>query len=109
MMIANIIIHFVVGMIGGNATCECASSASRFSLGGLGNTITGGLGGIGGAQLFAMLVPIDMSATGAEIQMMIGQIAAAALCGIALTCAVGYLRKMVFGHRHAPSHHISQI
>jgi hypothetical protein len=107
-MIANVIIHFVVGMIGGNATCECASSASRFSLGALGNTIIGGLGGIGGAQLFAALVPIDMTAVGAEIQLMIGQLAAAALCGIALTCAVGCLRNAMFRHRHA-SRHLPQM
>ena len=100
-MITNLIIHFVVGLIGGNATCE---SAPRFSLGPWGNTIVGGLGGIGGAQLFTMLVPIDMTLASADIQMMVGQLAAAGLCGTALTCAFGYIRNTVWKHRQEPNH-----
>ncbi len=104
-MFANLFIHFVVGLIGGNATCE---SAPRFSLGPIGNTIVGGLGGIAGAQLFVMFVSIDMNLASADIQMMIGQLAAAGLCGTALTCLIGYLRNSVWKHRHTqqPLHHI---
>jgi len=102
-MIANFIIHFVVGLIGGNATCE---SAPRFSLGPLGNTIVGGLGGIGGAQLFTHLVSIDMTLASAEIQIMVGQLAAAGLCGIALTCTLGYLRNTIRKHNDHHLHHI---
>lgn len=100
-MFTNLIIHFVVGLIGGNATCE---SAPRFSLGPWGNTIVGGLGGIGGAQLFAALVQIDMTLASADIQMMVGELAAAGLCGTGLTCALGYLRNTVWKHRHEPKH-----
>lgn len=103
-MISNIIIHFVVGLIGGNATCE---SAPRFSLGAWGNTLVGGLGGVLGANLFAAFVPIDMSLASADIQMMVGEIAAAGLCGIALTCTLGYLRNAVWKH-HDP-HHLNHI
>lgn len=104
-MFANMFIHFVVGLIGGNATCE---SAPRFSLGPIGNTLVGGLGGIAGAELFSVLVTIDMTLASADIQMMIGQIAAAGLCGTALTCAIGYLRNSVWKHRQdsRPLHHI---
>jgi hypothetical protein len=100
-MFTNLVIHFVVGLIGGNATCE---SAPRFSLGPWGNTIVGGLGGIGGAQLFAMLVPIDMTLASADIQLMVGQLAAAGLCGTALTCTLGYIRNTVWKHRQEPNH-----
>ncbi|HEY4123877.1 MAG TPA: hypothetical protein VGM36_04635 [Rhizomicrobium sp.] len=105
-MFANLFIHFVVGLIGGNATCE---SAPRFSLGPIGNTLVGGLGGVLGAQLFASLVTIDMSLASADIQMMIGQLAAAGLCGIALTCSIGYLRNTVWKHRHTPHHPLHHI
>jgi hypothetical protein len=101
-MFTNFVIHFVVGLIGGNATCE---SAPRFSLGPLGNTLAGGLGGIGGAQLFAILVPIDMTLASADIQLMVGQLAAAGLCGTALTCLLGYLRNSIWKNRHN-SHHL---
>lgn len=100
-MFTNLVIHFVVGLIGGNATCE---SAPRFSLGPWGNTIVGGLGGIGGAQLFTMLVPINMALASADIQLMVGQLAAAGLCGTALTCALGYTRNTVWKHRNGPNH-----
>ena len=102
-MIPNFIIHFVVGLIGGNATCE---SAPRFSLGPWGNTLVGGLGGIGGAQLFAALVPIDMTLASADIQMMVGELAAAGLCGIALTVALGFLRNAIWKHNDRHLHHI---
>lgn len=102
-MIPNFLIHFVVGLIGGNATCE---SAPRFSLGPWGNTLVGGVGGVGGAQLFAAFVPLDMSAAAADIQMMIGEIAAAGLCGIALTVALGYLRNTL---RKQSNHHLNHI
>ena len=100
-MFTNLIIHFVVGLIGGNATCE---SAPRFSLGPWGNTIVGGLGGIGRARLFSMLVPIDMTLASADIQLMVGQLAAAGLCGTALTCMLGYIRNTVWKHRQEPNH-----
>jgi hypothetical protein len=99
-MIPNFIIHFVVGLIGGNATCE---SAPRFSLGPWGNTIVGGLGGIGGAQLFAEFMPIDMTAAAGDIQMMVGELAAAGLCGIALTVSLGFLRNLIRKQNH-PNH-----
>ena len=102
-MIPNFIIHFVVGLIGGNATCE---SAPRVSLGPWGNAIVGGLGGIGGAQLFAQYMPIDVNAAAGDIQMMVGEIAAAGLCGIALTCALGFLRNTIRKH---DDHHLHQI
>jgi hypothetical protein len=104
-MFTNFVIHFVVGLIGGNATCE---SAPRFSLGHLGNTIVGGLGGIAGAQLFLMFVPINMDLASADIQMMVGQLAAAGLFGIALTCTLGYLRNTIRKHR-ADHHHLHHI
>jgi hypothetical protein len=100
-MFTNLVIQFVVGLIGGNATCE---SAPRFSLGPWGNTIVGGLGGIGGAQLFTLLVPINMTLASADIQLMVGQLAAAGLCGTGLTCTLGYLRNSVWKHRHEPNH-----
>ena len=99
-MFTNLIIHFVVGLIGGNATCE---SAPRFSLGPWGNTIVGGLGGIGGAQLFAEFMPIDMTAAAGDIQMMVGELAAAGLCGIALTVSLGFLRNIIRKQNH-PNH-----
>ncbi|HTO39609.1 MAG TPA: hypothetical protein VL026_01425 [Rhizomicrobium sp.] len=105
MMFTNVFIHFVVGLIGGNATCE---SAPRFSLGPWGNTLVGGIGGVLGGAIFPLLVTLNMNTAGAGIQMMIGQIAAAGLCGTALTCGIGALRNLIL-HRHIPPSHLPQI
>lgn len=105
-MFSNVFIHFVVGLIGGNATCE---AAPRFSLGPWGNTLVGGIGGIAGGEIFPMLVSLNMTTAGANIQMMVGQIAAAGLCGTALTCGIGALRNLIRHRDVSSSHHLPQI
>ena len=46
--VVNLIIQLIVGVIGGNAAC---STLKDYSLGGLGNTIAGAIGGVGGGQV----------------------------------------------------------
>jgi biotin operon repressor len=45
-----------------------------------------------------------MNLASADIQMMVGELAAAGLCGTGLTCALGYLRNTVWKHRQEPNH-----
>src|SRR6266576_1727433 len=53
--IINLIIQIIAGAVGGNA----AGAASKdISLGTLGNTIAGAVGGVGGGQLLSALVPM---------------------------------------------------
>ena len=53
--IINLIIQLIAGAVGGNA----AGAASKdISLGTLGNTVAGAVGGVGGGQLLSALIPI---------------------------------------------------
>ena len=53
--IINLIIQLIAGAVGGNA----AGAASKdISLGTLGNTIVGAVGGVGGGQLLSALIPM---------------------------------------------------
>ena len=52
--IINLIIQLVAGVIGGNAA---GSALENASLGGAGNSVAGGIVGIGGGQLLQALIP----------------------------------------------------
>ena len=70
--IINLIIQLIAGAVGGNA----AGAASKdISLGGLGNTIAGAIGGVGGGQILTALIPMM---TGAGNNVDIGALASQA-------------------------------
>jgi hypothetical protein len=73
--IINLIIQFIAGAVGGNA----AGAASKdISLGMLGNTIAGAVGGVGGGQLLSALIPM-MAGAGNNVD--IGALASQAVGG----------------------------
>ena len=53
-MIINLIIQLVAGVVGGNAA---GAALKDYNLGGIGNTIAGALGGVGGGQLLQAAIP----------------------------------------------------
>jgi uncharacterized membrane protein YeaQ/YmgE (transglycosylase-associated protein family) len=52
--IINLIIQLIAGAVGGNVA---GSNLKDYNLGQIGNTIAGALGGVGGGQLLAALLP----------------------------------------------------
>jgi hypothetical protein len=73
--IINLIIQLIAGAVGGNA----AGAASKdISLGALGNTIVGAVGGVGGGQLLSALIPM-MAGAGNNVD--IGALASQAVGG----------------------------
>jgi uncharacterized membrane protein YeaQ/YmgE (transglycosylase-associated protein family) len=53
--IINLIIQLIAGAVGGNAV---GAASKDISLGTLGNTIAGAVGGVGGGQLLSALIPM---------------------------------------------------
>jgi uncharacterized membrane protein YeaQ/YmgE (transglycosylase-associated protein family) len=93
-----IIISLVAGALGGNAA---GAALKNLSLGTLGNSIVGILGGGLGGQVLAMLgsaagVP-DAAATagGLDIGAIVGQIASGGIGGGALMAIVGIIKNMM--------------
>src|SRR5262249_3844454 len=59
--IVNLIIQLVAGVVGGNAA---GAALKDYNLGGVGNTIAGAIGGVGGGQLLQALIPAIAAAAG---------------------------------------------
>ena len=78
--IINLIIQIIAGAVGGNAI---GSASKNMSLGGLGNTIAGALGGIGLGQLAGAVMPaLQGAADGSlDIGAIIGQIVGGGIGG----------------------------
>jgi hypothetical protein len=90
----NLIIQIIAGVIGGNAV---GTGLKEASLGGTGNTIAGALGGIGGGQLLATVIPVIAGPAGGgiDITSIIGQLAGGGIGGAILTAVVGLIVKAV--------------
>ena len=90
--IINIILQLIAGIIGGNAA---GSGIKNISLGTAGNTIAGALGGLGGGQLLALIIPALQGATGggADIGSVIGQLVGGGAGGAILTAIVGAIKN----------------
>ena len=73
--IMNLIIQFIAGVVGGNAV---GAVSKDISLGPLGNTIAGAVGGVGGGQLLSALIPM-MAGVGNNVD--IGALASQAVGG----------------------------
>jgi hypothetical protein len=79
-----IILQLVAGAVGGNVG---GAAMKNSSLGGLGNTIAGALGGVGGGSLLGPL--LGMASTGGFD---IGNIAASGVGGIVLQIVAGLIK-----------------
>jgi hypothetical protein len=99
--IVNLIIQLIAGIVGGNAA---GSTLKDYSLGGLGNTIAGAIGGVGGGQLLQALIPMLAGAGGGEFDVgaVIGQLVGGGAGGAILTVVAGFVKKMMVGK--SPSH-----
>jgi hypothetical protein len=108
--IINLIIQLIVGAIGGNAA---GAALKKFSLGPVGNTIAGVIGGgVGGQILNAILggaAPVaDMAAAtgttaagGLDVATIIQQIVGGGVGGAILMIIVGVIKQMMGGAKHA--------
>src|SRR5216683_7291617 len=98
-----LIIRLISGVIGGNAA---GAGLKQFSLGPIGNSIAGLLGGVGGGQLLGMLVPaLGAAATsgsaatggGMDIGSIVGQLAGGGISGAVVTLIVGFIKQKMSG------------
>ena len=96
----NVIIQLVSGAIGGNAV---AAGAKKYTLGTLGNTIAGAIGGLGGGQLLQALLgagaTAGTAAGGLDIGALIAQVAGGGVGGAILTFVAGLIRQSMTGHK----------
>lgn len=80
-----IIIQLVAGAVGGNVGGVAMKNSS---LGGLGNTIAGALGGVGGGSLLGPLLGMAASGGGFDI----GNIAVSGIGGLVLQIIAGLVK-----------------
>ena len=104
MNIVTLIIQLVAGAIGGNAA---GGAFKQASLGGVGNTIAGLLGGVGAGQLLGMLIPALTGAAaahagtpatgtgGLDATAIIGQLVSGGVGGGVLTGVVGLIKNKI--------------
>ena len=87
----NLIIQIVLGAVGGNAAGATMKDAS---LGTLGNTIAGAIGGVGGGQLLQVLMPAIAGTAGSvDVGSMISQAVGGGVAGAILTAVVGLIKN----------------
>ena len=93
-MIINLIIQLVAGVVGGNAA---GAALKDYNLGGIGNTIAGALGGVGGGQLLQAAIPAIAAAAGGTLDVgaILGQIVGGGAGGAILTVIVGLVKSMM--------------
>jgi hypothetical protein len=93
-MIISLIIQLVAGVVGGNAA---GAALKDYNLGGIGNTIAGALGGVGGGQLLQAAIPAIASAAGGNLDVgaLLGQIVGGGAGGAILTVIVGLVKSMM--------------
>jgi hypothetical protein len=87
MDIKALLIQLVIGAIGGNGI---GAVLKNLSLGPIGNTLAGLLGGAGGAQLLGMISP-------GLTEGLAGQAGGAAVGGGVLMAIVGFVKKAMAG------------
>jgi hypothetical protein len=93
--IVNLIIQLIAGVVGGNAA---GAALKDYNLGGVGNTIAGAIGGVGGGQLLQALIPAIAAAAGGsglDIGALIGQIVVGGAGGAILTVIAGLVKSMM--------------
>jgi hypothetical protein len=95
--LVNLVIQIVAGALCGNGA---GAALKDMSLGPLGNTIVGALGGLGGGQLLSALIPAIAGATGGtDVGALVGEAVSGGVGGAILTAIVGFIKnKMAGGH-----------
>jgi uncharacterized membrane protein YeaQ/YmgE (transglycosylase-associated protein family) len=92
----NLIIQLISGAVGGNLAGTVLKDSS---LGPIGNTIAGLIGGGVGGQILSMLIPALAGAAtsggGMDMNAILGQIAGAGVGGGALMAIVGMAKQMM--------------
>ena len=92
----NLIIQLISGAVGGNLA---GAALKDNSLGPIGNTIAGLVGGGVGGQVLSMLIPALAGAAtsggGMDLNAILGQVAGAGVGGGALMAIVGVARQMM--------------
>jgi hypothetical protein len=90
----NLIIQLVTGVIGGNAA---GTALKDYSLGNIGNTIAGAIGGVGGGQLLQSVIPAIAGAAGGDLDLgsIIGQVVGGGAGGAILTIVAGVVKSMM--------------
>jgi hypothetical protein len=91
--VVNLIIQLIAGIIGGTAA---GKSLKDYDLGGLGNTIAGAVGGVGGGQLLQVLIPALAGAAGSgglDLGSLLGQVVGGGAGGAILTVIAGLVKN----------------
>ena len=94
MDITSLLIQLVIGAVGGNAAGKAMPDKS---LGTLGNTIAGAIGGFGGGQILDILIgggamATDVAASGLDIGAIIQDVAGGGIGGAVLTIVVALIK-----------------
>jgi uncharacterized membrane-anchored protein YitT (DUF2179 family) len=92
MDIVGLLIQLVSGAVGGNAA---GAAFKKYSLGPIGNTIAGVLGGGIGGQFAGALVEAGISSGGADLGSILSDVAGGGVGGAVLMVLVGVIRKMM--------------
>ena len=94
--IVNLIIQLIAGVVGGNAA---GAALKDYNLGGIGNTIAGAIGVVGGWQLLQAVIPAVAAAAGGtgglDIGALLGQIVGGGAGGAILTVIAGLVKSMM--------------
>jgi hypothetical protein len=96
--VINLIIQLIAGVAGGNAT---GAALKDYNLGGLGNTIAGAIGGVGGGQILQALIPAIAGAAGGglDVGAILGQIVGGGAGGAILTVIAALVKSMMGSHQ----------
>ena len=86
----NLIIQIIAGVVGGTAA---GSRMENVDLGSVGNAIAGAVGGVGGGQILAALIPALSGAQGVDLTSIIGQLAGGGVGGAVLTIIAGMIKN----------------
>ena len=84
----SLIIQLIAGAVGGNVGGTAVRSSS---LGNLGNTIAGAIGGVGGGSILGLLIPALATAAGGGS--MVGNLAASGIGGLVLQIVAGMIKS----------------
>jgi hypothetical protein len=91
--IFNIIVSLIAGAGGGNAS---AAALKNLSLGPVGNSVAGAIGGLGGSQLISILMPALVAGTaggGFDVGALLTNVIGSGVGGAALQLIAGFIKN----------------
>ena len=89
----DLIIQIVAGVIGGHAA---GATLKNYTLGAIGNTIAGAIGGVAGVQLLAQVIPgLANTAGNVDVGALVGQIVGGGVGGAIFAVLAGLTKWMV--------------